>query len=84
MGRFSRERSDLQDACYASRPNDNPKKCRTGLQWQAAIISGLWDQWYLLWESRNQDLHGMNEWQNAIIERRSALRTLRELYALRH
>ncbi|KAI2499118.1 hypothetical protein MHU86_15388 [Fragilaria crotonensis] len=38
---------------YVSRPNRNPSKnCRTGLKWQIAVIGCLWDQWYLLWESR--------------------------------
>lgn len=84
LGRFTWGWSDVQDAYYVSRPDYNQKKCRTGSAWQVAIISCLWDQWYLLWECRNQALHGATKQQTALIERQNAQRTLRELYALRN
>lgn len=84
LGWFIWEWSDKQDAYYVTRPNYNPKKCRKGSAWQVAIIRCLWDQWYLLWEIRNKDLHGEDARQSAIIERRNAPQTLRELYELRN
>ncbi|KAI2493958.1 hypothetical protein MHU86_20566 [Fragilaria crotonensis] len=84
LGRFSCEWADLQDAHYVTRPNYNSKKSRKGAKWQVAIIGRLWDDWYLLWESRNNDLHGANAQQHAVLERQRAVQTLRELYALRN
>ncbi|KAI2493088.1 hypothetical protein MHU86_21472 [Fragilaria crotonensis] len=84
LGRFTWGWSDVQDAYYVSHPDYNQKKCRTGSAWQVAIISCLWDQWYLLWECRNHALHGATTQQTALIERQNAQRTLRELYALRN
>ena len=84
LGRFSWEWSDMQDAYYVTRPGFNSKKqCQTGLTWQVAVIGCVWDKWYALWESRNQDLHGADASKSALLERRNTLRTLRELYALR-
>jgi hypothetical protein len=82
LGRFSWAWVDLQDAHYATRPN--PKKSCKGAKWQVAIIKKLWDNWYLLWESRNNDLHGADARLSALVDRRNALQTLRELYALRN
>lgn len=84
VGRFSWEWSEMQDAFYTTRPIYDPKKCQKGSYWQVAIISCLWDQWYLLWECRNKDLHGADERQSALAERRNALRTLRGFYDLRN
>jgi hypothetical protein len=84
LGRFSVEWSDMQDAFYVTRPNYNPQKSRKGARWQVAIITCLWDQWYSLWENRNNDLHGADTRQSALIERQNTLRTLRELYDLRN
>ena len=84
LGRFSVKWSDIQDACYVTRPNYRPKKSRKGAQWQVAIITCLWDQWYLLWESRDKDFYGADTRQSALIERQNALRTLRDLYDLRN
>jgi hypothetical protein len=84
LGRFCWEWVDLQDAHYVTRPNSTGKKRRKGAKWQVAIIGRMWDTWYLLWESRNTDLHGADARQRALVERRNALQTLRELYALRN
>ncbi|KAI2503536.1 hypothetical protein MHU86_10918 [Fragilaria crotonensis] len=84
LGRFSCEWVDLQDAHYATRPNYNSKKSKKGSKWQVAMIGRLWDNWYLLWESRNNDLHGADARLSALADRRNALQTLRELYALRN
>lgn len=83
LGRFNEKWSEMQDVYYTTRPTYNPKKCRTGLHWQVAIIGNIWDQWYLLWEQRNQDVHGADARLMAQTERRNVLRTLREIYALR-
>ena len=84
LGRFSWEWSDMQDAYYVTRPDYNPKKSRKGAKWQILIIGRLWTQWYLLWESRNKDVHGADAKQSAEVERRNALRTLNDLYDLRN
>jgi hypothetical protein len=83
LGRFSWEWCEMQDAYYVTRPNYNKQNSPRGSQWQVAIIGRLWDQWYLVWESRNNDLHGSDAKHNALVERRNTLRTLRELYSLR-
>jgi hypothetical protein len=78
LGRFSWEWRDMQDAYYSTRSHANPGKQRQGDSWQVAIIGCLWDQWYLLWESRNKDLHGADARQSSVIERQNTLRTLRD------
>ena len=84
LGHFSWEWSDMQDAYNVTRPDYNPKKSRKGAKWQSLIIGRLWTQWYLLWESRNKDVHGADAKQSAEVERRNALRTLTDLYDLRN
>ena len=47
------------------------------------MIGLLWDQWWVVWESRNKDLHGADERSRAQAETRELHRKLRELYDLR-
>ena len=47
------------------------------------LIGFLWEQWWLVWESRNKDLHGSDAKSRAQAEERETHRTLRELYDLR-
>ena len=84
LGRFSYEWSEMQEVFYVTRPHVNPKKRRKGAQWQVAIITCLWEQWYILWTNRNSDLHGADTAQRAHIDRQNALRTLRDLYEMKN
>lgn len=86
LGRFAWGWSDAQEAHYVTQPNIDPKRKfkRTGASWQTAIIGSIWDHWYLLWTTRNQDVHGMDKTQAAQIERRNALRELRDVYDRRN
>ena len=83
LGRYCWEWSDFQEAHYVTRSNYNLIKKCTGNQWQAAIISQVWSQWYKLWELRNRELHGVDTTRQAQVARRNAVRALRELYALK-
>lgn len=85
LGRFSNEWSYLQDNFYAQQAAEEgqtKKKTKklTGQRWQVAMIGLLWDQWWVVWESRNQDLHGADERSRAQAETREVHRKLRELY----
>ena len=86
LGRFSVEWSDMQDNFYTRNPtSDDAKKKKklTGQRWQVAIIGEIWDQWRVIWDSRNQDLHGADERQRAEVETREVRRDIRDLYDLR-
>ena len=84
LGRFTEAWSDLQDNFYARRrPRTKSTKRQTGQRWQVAIIGILWDQWRLVWEARNKDLHGADAHQRALAEEREVHRDLRDLYDLR-
>jgi hypothetical protein len=83
LGRFSIMWSAIQDDYYATTINNTESRRRSGEQWQQAIISEVWSQWFLLWELRNKDQHGSNESTRQRIEREEVERTLRELYDLK-
>ena len=88
LGRFSNEWSDLQDNFYAQKAAENEHtkqktKKQTGHRWQVALIGLLWDQWWVVWESRNKDLHGADARSRAQVETREVQRKLRELYDLK-
>ena len=84
QGRFSAEWATLQDDYYARKKLNKLNKRYTGHRWQVAIIGTLWDQWRVLWESRNQDLHGATLAQRTQSEARDVHRDLRDLYDIRH
>lgn len=84
LGRFATEWSDLQDVFYSRTPRTKEKhKRRTGTTWQVTIISKPWEQWFHLWEMRNQDLHGYDVMTRAAAERREVDRALTEIYDMR-
>ena len=62
------------DAYYVTRPDYNPKKSWKGARWQTIIIGRLWTQWFILWESRNKDVHGADAKQSTEAERRNTER----------
>ena len=83
LGRFSTDWSEIQDDQYASMLNTKGNKRRTGQRWQTAIIGELWNQWFMLWEMRNSDLHGATESSRARAEREEVERSFREIYDMR-
>jgi hypothetical protein len=83
LGRFCVDWSDIQEAHYAKMLNSKEGKKRSGQRWQQSVISEIWTQWFLLWEMRNQDLHGATESARTRAAREEVERTLRDLYDLR-
>jgi hypothetical protein len=84
IGRFSSEWGTLRDEYYARQSRSTENKRQTGQRWQIAIISTLWQQWFLLWEMRNKELHGADSRSQAQAERRVVERTLIDIYDIRN
>ncbi|KAI2499252.1 hypothetical protein MHU86_15239 [Fragilaria crotonensis] len=84
LGRFSSEWSSLQDEYYARQAHSIDTKRSIGMRWQVAIISTIWQQWFLLWYMRNKVLHGVDSRSQAQAERRVVERTLIDIYDIRH
>lgn len=80
LGRFSAEWSDLQDSFYTRKQTREKTLKMTGQRWQVALIGMIWDQWRVIWESRNQDLHGADTIHRQEAEAREVRRDLRDLY----
>jgi hypothetical protein len=38
-----------------------PNQQYTQAKWQVGLITKIWDQWYLLWTQRNNDVYGKDE-----------------------
>ena len=83
LGRFCTDWSEIQDSYYATTLNTKDNKRRTGQRWQQAIIGELWSHWFILWEMRNNDLHGATESAKTSAARMEVERTLRDIYDLR-
>ena len=79
-GRLSIEWSDLQDHRLASQPNHNDK--RTGTTWAVGVISVIWKQWLILWETRNGTVHG-HEDTRKIKDRAKATAEIHRIYKYR-
>lgn len=84
LGRFSSKLSYLQDEYYARRAHSIDTTRQTGLRWQIALISTLWNQWFLLWAIRNQSLHGADSKTRTQAERREVDRMLVDIYDVRN
>ena len=82
-GRFSEEWSSLQDDYYATSTQHKDNKRLSGARWQTSIIRLFWDQWDLLWELRNAELHGADTASKEAANRLEVERTLTELYAMK-
>jgi hypothetical protein len=54
---------------------------RTPELWLKGLISVMWDQWYVLWEDRNQDLHGRDAQTRQSKLRQDVQRQLGEIYS---
>ena len=84
LGRFSSEWGALQDEYYARQARVTETKRQTGQRWQIAIIGTIWQQWFLLWELRNKDLHGADARSKALAEQRVVDRMLIDIYDFRN
>jgi hypothetical protein len=80
-GRFSNEWAVLQDD-YLHQQRKH-KGRHDGLNWTTSITCEIWKQWRVLWEMRNQVIHGRNLAEQATIQRRTAISELRAIYLLR-
>jgi hypothetical protein len=87
LGRFGTEWRRIQaryseriiQPTRATKSELQPK--RTPEQWSIGLISVLWEQWYLLWDDRNQDVHGRDAQQRQSQLRQEVQRQLGEIYA---
>ena len=84
LGRFSWKWSDLQDDFYAVRREPSKMKRLSGQRWQTAIIGAIWEQWYLVWAIRNEDLHGATESAKSRAIAAEVRRDLSDLYDRRN
>ena len=79
-GRFCQQWSDIQsEHLYCIRHHLSVKN-QTGQNWQVAIITVLWEQWYDLWKMRNDDIHGKDAVARAIADKREVARSLAMIY----
>ena len=83
-GRFSKYWAQRQDEYYARTDTNQRNRRQTGQQWQTNIIGEIWEAWFLIWEKRNQDIHGFDMHSKAEATRRKVNHSLREIYDLRH
>ncbi len=79
-GRFCQELSVWQETNYHTSRHQRSTKHHTGERWQVALIILVWEQWYLLWTTRNQDAHGADAETRARIVRNNVHREIRGLY----
>ena len=83
-GRFGTKWSEYQAQHYNRIYNNTEVPGRwTGERWQVSLISLIWDKWYDMWQSRNQDLHGRDAIGRRSAERRELRRQLERIYAQR-
>jgi hypothetical protein len=80
LGRFCLEWCHLQDEFYSRTSEARGKNAWTGLRWQVSVIGEIWDQWRVLWNLRNHELHGATVSQQATAEIRNIQRDLRDIY----
>lgn len=52
-------------------------------KWQVGLIRKIWDQWYVLWSLRNQDLHGHDTRSRQKAETLETRRQLQRIYSQR-
>ena len=57
-GRFSGRWAEIQEEHYSCMDQSIRTKQMTGQNWQINIIGEIWEAWFLIWEKRNQDVHG--------------------------
>ncbi|KAI2499831.1 hypothetical protein MHU86_14648 [Fragilaria crotonensis] len=59
---------------------NSPTHKKTPEQWLIGLINVLWEQWFILWAERNQDLHGRDAQKRQSQLRRDVHRQLQEIY----
>ena len=74
-GRFSSRWSRRQQAHMGA---FNPKA--NGETWLTSVIQFILEQWFKVWEIRNEDRHGRDQQTKAQLRRDQALRELEQLY----
>jgi hypothetical protein len=79
-GRFCQQWEDIQNNYLYQNRRHLPKKNSSGHKWQVAIITVIWEQWYVLWKFRNDDVHGKDAAAKAIAEKREVSRRLTTIY----
>ena len=89
LGRFVREWRRVQgryvDRIIVPRQTDSAVTHQsTPEKWLTGLIAVLWEQWYILWEDRNLDLHGRDKKNRQSNLRKEVNRQLNEIYAKRH
>ena len=81
QGRFSKEWTRLQHE-FLDEMGFVGKK-RTGHLWTVAVTTKIWQEWYKIWEARNQVVHGHDQATKQTAKRATAIRELSILYSRR-
>jgi len=77
QGRYSER---VKPAERSGRPLTN---ARTPEQWLCGLIKVMWEQWFTLWEERNQDLHGRDSLTKQSHLWQEVNKQLRDIYAMK-
>ena len=79
-GRFSKSWKQVQDQYLGTRKT----KRNTGQTWLTKVINTIFQEWWKLWELRNEDLHGRDLNTRTQAETRQGIRELTHLYQAHH
>ncbi len=79
-GRFCQQWGDIQNDYLYQNRHHLPTKKSSGQKWQIAIITVIWEQWYVLWKLRNEDVHGNDTAARATAKKREVSRRLTAIY----
>jgi hypothetical protein len=79
-GRFAKAWSEIQRK-YLERVF--PHQQYASDKWQVGLIRKIWDQWFVLWSLRNQDLHGRDSRSRQKAETLEIKRQLQRIYSQR-
>ena len=77
-GRLSSEWTTMQDQHLANQHNRIEQ--RTGTTWATGVITVLWKQWFILWETRNGIVHGHDDETRKIKDREKAEKDIHRIY----
>jgi hypothetical protein len=80
QGRLSTSWQRIQQYHYSGL---KPIKGRDGASWSRNIISFIFAEWVLLWESRNNSVHGDDTTSRAQAKHNQAIRELETVYSYR-
>jgi hypothetical protein len=80
-GRMSSQWATLQEDHLWS--TEKMSKTRSGKLWTTAIITGIWQQWEILWKLRNGVIFGHDEESRRKAQRELAEAKIRRVYELR-